>query len=471
METRVETLSPVTRKLLIDLKPEEVNEEYTSVINELKKRVKIPGFRKNKAPRHLVETRFRREIEQEIIRFVANDKYPAAVEGAEKELGKIIREEIVDFKLNPDHSVSAGFYVEILPEFDIKEMDNPTLTIPKQERNLEETAEKVLTDLQQQRAQLKPVEKEKAEKNDFVEIRLEGKNKEGKTLINNEKLELELQADGYWAPLVPDLVGMAVGEEKTFTTSYPDDERYGMLKGETVSFVAEVKQILEKTIPEINDDFAKEMGKFDTLDALKEDIRQNLTEKYEQAEKSAKQRAVLDHLLSTYEFEAPPTLAHEEARKMTENYFSQMARYGIPMEKDEDKIKAVYEQSKGEAEQRVKESLLLARFAELYKVEVEESEIDNVLEKAAAGFGENATVQQVRKIFEEQGELDNIKGMVRNDKTFDLLVGKASFEEKDMSHEGHDHSHEGHDHSHEGHDHKEKPVAISPSEPKEETEE
>lgn len=466
METRVETLSPVTRKLLIDLKPEEISEEYSSVINELKKKVKIPGFRKNKAPRHLVENRYRREIEQEIIRFVANDKYPAAVEEAGKELGKIIREEIVDFTLNPDHSVSAGFYVEILPEFDVKEMENPTLIIPKQEKNLEETAEKVLTDLQQQRAGLKPVEKEKTEKNDFVELKLEGKDKEGKTLINNDKLELELQDDGYWSPLVPELLGMSIGEEKTFTTTYPDDERYGMLKGETVSFVATVNQIMEKKIPEINDDFAKELGKFDTLDELKEDIRQNLTEKYEQAEKSAKQRAVMDHLLSTYEFEAPPTLAHEEARRMTENYFSQMARYGIPMEKDEEKIKAIYDQSKGEAEQRVKEQLLLARFAEMYKVEVEESEINNVLEKAATGSGENATVEQVRKVFEEKGELDSIRGMIRNDKTFDLLVGKASFEEKDLTPEEHGHDHAGHDHNHDA-----KPVPEESSKPKEKTEE
>ncbi len=457
METRVETLSPVTRKLFIDLKPEEVNEEYTSIISELKKRVKIPGFRKNKAPVHLVETRYRKEIEQEIIRFVANDKYPVALKETEKELGKIIREEIVDFKLNPDHSVSAGFYVEILPEFQLKEMDNPTLTIPVQEKNLEETAERVLEDLRQQHAQLKPVDKEKAEKNDFIDISLKGNDKDGKTLINNEKLEIELQDDGYFAPVVPEIIGMAVGEEKAFTITYPDDERYGMLKDETVSFTATVNQIMEKTIPELNDDFAKEMGKFDTLTELKADIRQNLTEKYEQAEKSARQRAVMDHLLKTHEFEAPPTLIHEEARKMTENYFSQMARYGIPMEKDEEKIKAIYEQSLKDAEQRVKESILLGRFAELFDVKVEDSEIDDVLKKAAAGFGKNATVKEVRKVFEEQGELDNIKGMVRNDKTFDLLVEKASFEEKDVNHEGHDHE--------------KKPVAEKPSKAKEKTEE
>ena len=176
---------------------------------------------------------------------------------------------------------------------------------------------------------------------------------------------------------------------------------------------------------------------------MKKDIRANLTEKYEQAEKGAKERAILDHLLNNHEFEVPPTLIHEEARKMTENYFSQMARYGIPMEKDEEKIKAIYDQSKTEAEQRVKESLLLGRYAEQFEVKVDDSEIDKVLEKAAAGFGENATPDQVRKVFEEQGELDNIMGMVRNDKTFDILVEKATFKEKDMSHEGHDHEDKG----------------------------
>ncbi len=467
METRVETLSPVTRKLLIDLKPEEINEEYKSVISEFKKMAKIPGFRKNKAPLHLVEARYRKEIEQEIIRFVANDKYPTAIEEAKDELGTIIREEIVDFKMNPDHSVSAGFYVELLPEFELKELDNPTLTIPRQEKNLDETTKKVLADLQQQRAQIKPIDKEQAEKNDFVELKLEGKNKEGKTLINNEALELQLADEGYFALVVPEIVGMKAGEEKSFTVNYPDDERFGMLKSETISFNANLNQIMEKTIPELNDDLAKEMGKFDTLAELEEDIRKNLVEKYEQAEKTAKQRAMMDYLLSQHDFEVPPTLVHEEARSMTENYFNQMAQYGIPMEKDEEKIKAVYEQSKIEAEQRVKEGILLGRFAEKYEVKADESEINEILEKIAAGFGEGATVEQVRKILEEKGEMENVESRIRQDKVFDLLLSKVTFEEKDMSHEGHE------AHGHEEADSKEKvePAQKKASEPKEKTEE
>ncbi len=440
METRVETLSPVTRKLIIDLKPEDVNEEYNSIVKELKKIAKIPGFRKNKAPVHLIEARYKKEIEQEILRFIVNDKYPKAVEKNRQKLGKIIREEVVNFKLDPDRSVSSEFYVEVLPEIELKELDSPTLEIPKQERgDLEETTTRVLEDLRQQRSQLKPVKKEKAEKGDFVEIKLEGKDKNAKTLINNEKLELELQDTGYWGPIIPNLIGMAPEEEKDFTVTYPDSKEFGMLAGETVSFSAKLNQILEKSIPELNDDFAKEIGKFDTLDALKEDIRKNLTEKYDQAEKSAKQRAVMDYLLKIHNFEAPPYLIHGEARKITENYFSQLAQYGIPMEQDEEKIKEIYDRSRPEAEQRVKESLILSRFAEQFKIEVEESEINEFLEKAAANFGENATVAQVRKAFEEQGEMDAIRNMIRNEKTFDLLVEKVTFTEKEMDDNGDSH--------------------------------
>ncbi len=462
METRVETLSSVTRKLLIELKPDEINEQYGSIVKEFKKIAKIPGFRKNKAPNHLVEARYRKEIDQEIIRFIANEKYPEAVETAKDKLGKIIREEIIDFKLNPDHSVSAAFYVEVLPEFELKEMDNPTLTIPKQEKKLEETVKNVLADLQQQRSELKPVEKEHAETGDFVEVKLKGIDKNGKTLVQNDDLKLELTEDGYFAPVVPEIVGMKIEEEKDFSVTYPDDEHFGMLKGETVSFSATVKQIMEKTVPELNNDFAKQIGEFETLDQLKEDIRKNLTEKYEQAEKSAKQQAVMKYLLKQHEFEVPPILIHEEARRMTENYFSEMARYGIPMEKDENKIKAVYDQSRTEAEQRVKEGILLGRFAEKYEIKAEESEISNMLEKIAAGFGKDTTVEQVRKILEEKDEMENIESRIRQDKVFDLLLSKATFQEEDSNHKKQDKKVQ---------DNNKKAAKNEPSEPTEKTEE
>ncbi|NOZ12897.1 MAG: trigger factor [Acidobacteria bacterium] len=468
METRVETLSSVTRKLVIELKPDEMNEQYGSIVKEFKKIAKIPGFRKNKAPLHLIEARYRKEIDQEIIRFIANEKYPEAVETVKDELGKIIREEIINYKMDPDHSVSAEFYVEVLPEFELKDMDTPTLTIPKQEKKPEETIKNVLADLQQQHAEIKPVDRETAEAGDFVELKLNGVDKNGNTVVQNEELKLELSEEGYFAPVVPEIIGMKIGEEKTFSVTYPEEEQFGMLKGETISYTATVNRIMEKTVPELNDDFAKKIGKFETLAELEEDIRKNLMEKYEQAERAAKQRAVMDYLLSRHEFEVPPILIHEEARKMTEDYFSQLARYGLPPEKDEEKIRAVYEQNRTEAEQRVKEGILLGRFAEKYEVKADEAEINNTLAKIAAGFGGDVPVEKVRKVLEEKDEMENIESKIRQDKVFDILLSNAAFEEKEMSKEN-----SGDDTADEKTAEKtnKKTAAETASEPKEKTEE
>lgn len=429
MEARVEQVSPVVKKMMIQLKPDEVREPYEQALHNLKRSANIPGFRKGKAPTRVVESRYKREIEGEVLRFVAHDTYPEAVKQHQEDLGTVIFEEMTRFEFNADRSVETEFYMEILPEFDLQPIEGETLEIPASTHDLERDTEMVLKDIQKQMIRYKPIERTTAEANDFVEVSVKGTDDEDNPVVDNENLSIQLEASGQWELLVPELIGMNLGEEKTCEIHYPEEDRFAALKGRKVTFQVKLNQLNEQVIPEINDELAREMGQFDTLEDLKNDIRKNLTQKYEQADRGHRQRAVMTALTDKHSFDVPPSMIDREARQLTDSYFRQLAQYGIPMETDEERIRAVYESQKEEAERRVRESLILTRFAEEKKVDVSDKEVDEILEKYASGFGEDATVETMRKLFAERGELDNIHSMVRQDKTFDLLIDSVTFKE------------------------------------------
>jgi len=436
MEATVEQVSPVIKKMTIELPAEETRKPYEQALNNLKRTANIPGFRRGKAPTRVVESRYRRELEGEVLRYVARDTYPQAVREKSEELGAVIFEEMTHFEFRDDRSVETQFYIENLPEFELTEIDGETLEIPEQNHDLEKDLEMVLKDIQQQMARFKPIERELAEEQDYAEVAILGTTVSGEEIINNDSMTIKLVPEGQWELLVPELIGMKQSEERTVQVTFPEEDRFGKLKGMTITYTVTLNQLSERVVPEMDDELAREMGQFDTLDALKADIRTNLKQKYDQADRGHRQRAVMAALLDRHEFDVPPSLVDREARQLTESYFRQLAQYGIPMERDEEKIRAIYERQKDEAVQRVRESLVLTRFADEKNVDVTESDLNEVLEKYAAGFGEKATADTVRKLFEERGELDNIRSMVRQDKTFDLLIGSVSFKETAASDDG-----------------------------------
>ncbi len=431
MEATIEQVSPVIRKMKLALDAADVKPRYDATVKDLVRTASIPGFRKGKAPARVVQTRYKKDIEGEILRFVAHEKFPEAVKTHTKELGSVIFEEMTRFEVNPDLTVETEFYLESLPEFELKKIENVELDIPRTSQDLETDQEKVLHDLQQQAARLKPIDRMEPAEGDYAEVAITGRIPDGETVMEHESLDLHLTTDGYWSPVVPHILKMKSGEEASFSAEYPDEDRFAALKGKTVEIQARLNQLKERVVPELDDDFARELGQFDTMDALKADIRKNLEEKYQQAKRSTRQRALLDHMLESHEFDVPPSLVQREARQLTESYFRQLAQYGIPMEQDEERIRMVFEQQKPEAERRVRESLLLTKYAEDLDVTASESEVDEVLEKYAAGFGPEANVKTLRKAFEERGELDNIRSMIRQDKTFDQLLSQVTFNETD----------------------------------------
>jgi len=433
METKVEAVNSVVKKLMIKLAPEEVETPYQQAVRELKRTASVPGFRKGKAPEKLIRARFHKELEGEMIRFVSRQTYPEAVRKHAEELGPVIFENMVDFRLQPNLSLETEFYLENLPVFDIQSLEGVKLTVPAVNKDLDEQAENVLNDLRERMARFKPVEKETAELEDYVELKLKGTDADGNTVVDNDNLDLQLKETGYFGPVAPHVIGMKPGEEKTVTVTYPDADDFGNLKGKEIRFDVTLLQIKEREVPAADDNFARELGQFDTLEELKADIRQNLEKRYQQQARNVRERTVMEHLRTVHEFEVPPSLVHEEARSLTEAYFQQMAQYGIPFEQDDDTIRAVFEQQQEEAERRVRESILLSRIADEQNIQPEDDDIDNILQDYLTEQRMDMPLDALRKGLEERGELDRIRSIARQRKTFDYLLSQVTFEETEES--------------------------------------
>jgi len=431
MKTKVESVSDVVKKVFVDYTTKEVAPHYEKIMKDFKNTVSIPGFRKGKVPVSVIEKRFKQEIMGELIREITKDSYEDILKKNKDKLGKVLFEEIFEFDLQPDKSIKLGLYLEVAPNLELTNIEELEAEIPEIKEDLDEGVENALKELQTKNIKFKPSRRKVCKKNDIVDVSLKAVDENDNVIKNEDNIELELGTTGYLEKIAKHFVGVKTGEDANkFEVTFEDNPEYGEFKGKKVTFTIAIKVIKDKVVAPLDDDFAKEMGSFDTLDDLKADIKANLEKRMKDIEKSEKQKAIVDKLINTYEFDAPPHLATEETKKMVQDYFNQLSQYGIKPETDQEKIEAIYKQYEESAKKRVKTSIILGQIAEANKVEALDSDIDSEIAKMAAAYGDTVDAEMLKKMLEERGEMSNMKNYILQEKTFDLLLAKANFSVK-----------------------------------------
>jgi trigger factor len=431
MKTKVESISDVVKKIYVDYDAKEVKPFYDKIIKDFKNTVSIPGFRKGKVPVPVIEKRFKKEILGELIRDLTKDTYEDILNRNKDEIGNVLFEEIFEFDLKPDKTVKMGLYLEVAPKLDLKDAAKLEVEISKIDNDVDKGVEEALKELQNKNAKFKPSRRKVCKEGDFVEVNLKAVDENGEQIMENKALDLELKKEGYWEKVAEKLIGAKVGEEpKEFEIEFEDEGKYGVFKGKKAKFTVSVNSIKEKEIAPLDDEFAKDMGEFDTLEELKTDIRKNLEKRFADIEKSEKQKAIVEKLLSEYEFNAPPSLAAEETKRMVQDYFNQLAQYGIKPDTDKEKVEAIYKQYEEAAKKRVKTSIILGKIAEAENLEVTEKDIDNEIKKMVEAYGNTVEPAALREMLENRGELSNMKNFILQEKTFDFLLKNIKFKTK-----------------------------------------
>jgi trigger factor len=422
MKVSAEPVENSQATLNIEMEPAEIEEYKEKAYNRLVKRVSVPGFRKGKAPRDVLERHIGKDaLFKEALEDLIPETYKQALE--EQKLEPIAQPQ---FELVQTEPLIFKAIVPLKPT--IKLGDYTTIKVESKPVEIEEKdIEATIEQIRHQQAILSPVDRQ-VQFDDIVTIDVGGE-REGesfpirKDVVYEVTREARLPLPGF----AEKLEGMSKGEEKSFVLSYPQDYEMQELAGKEHAFKVTVTEVKEKTLPEVDDDFAKTLGKED-MASLREQVASNLKARAEERARVELEQKAVDAAVELSEVEYPPALVEreidrllsEESRQFTEG-ITGLENYLKTINKTMD---AHREELRPMASRRVVRSLVLGKIAETEKIEVDESEIDAEIEKMLKDAGKEA--EEMRQFFSLPQARESLKQFLIGRKTVEQLVQIAT---------------------------------------------
>jgi trigger factor len=386
MQVTVEDISSVKKVLHIEIPVEKITSELDKAYNTLKKTAKIKGFRQGKAPRSVLERLYKKDVHADVTSSLIQDSFFKALK--EKSLEPIGNPQIDPPDLSPDAPYCYDATIEIKPKLgpiDFKgiELKKTVYTVT------DEMVDNQLKMLQSNLAQKKPLEEARAAVDgDFLVIDYEGF-KDGSPFDETGKTEnhtLKLGAGTIHADFDKALAGMNTGEDKEFSVVFPEDYHNAKLAGQEIGFKVEVKEILEEELPDIDDEFAKKLGTFESLEALKTSIRENLVEGYEKrTEQEINEQAFAD-LIGKVEFEVPQVLVDFELENIVADAERSFSYHNTSFEEAGVTKESLMEKYRDTADKQARRHLILGGIIEQEQIKLSDDELDEGLREMAAAY-------------------------------------------------------------------------------------
>jgi trigger factor len=422
MEVTKEKLEANKVELKIEVEPDKVNDALEQAYKKVVKEVEIPGFRKGKVPRKVLEARYGEEVlHKDALDIVISQGYREAVEEIDDE--PIDQPEIDDFYIAQDEPATFTATVEVKPEVELGEYTG--LDIEKEEVEVtEEDIKDRIDHTRDHHSQLVNVDRATVEDGDYVIIDFEGKI-DGETFEggSGEEYSLEIGSGSFIPGFEEQLIGVDVGEETEVEVTFPEDYNAEDLAGQDAVFTVDVKEIKEKQKPELDDDFASEASDYDTMEDWKENIREEIKEQKEQEVLQDYEDGLVGAIADKSEVELPETMVDSELDRMYQQLSQNISQQGLEVEDylnymgmDEDSWRGDNQEM---AQKRVKNNLVLETIADAEEIEVPEEKVDEQLEEIAEQNDQD--VEQIKAFLQMQGQLDELRENLRLEKTLDYL--------------------------------------------------
>lgn len=408
------------REIELEIPAENVQKTTEKIARDLARVARIPGFRPGKAPVTLIRRRFAAEIKGEVLESLVPEFLEQALN--EKKLSPVTRPEVdkVDFTEAGPLKFRATF--EVLPEFELGDYKNLEIEVEDLAAGDAEV-DKTLEEMRERAATYVPVEGRTAKDGDFVQVKIMGTPAGGGDPIRADNVQCHIGAEETLEAFNENLRGAAPGETRRFETKYPDDYPDEKLKGKAYNYAVEVKAIKEKKLPELNDDFVKEIGEAaagaTTLEELRGKIRERLAAAREEHQQSQAHERILDELVKRHDFPVPEALIEHQMDARLERMVRTLAAQGVdPRAVNVDWV-AMRQRQRERAERDVKAEILIDRIATAENVEVSDEELEKEFARLAERSGESAAV--IRARLTKEGALDRMKSKLRSDKAIDSL--------------------------------------------------
>jgi trigger factor len=419
MKTEFTDVSATQKTITIEIPVDIVDAEINRVAKGYTKQARIPGFRPGKVPTNLVKQRFK----EQILHDVAHGLIPRAVDEALQERGiePVDTPNIKDVALEEGQPLKFTANIETVPPFDVGDLSTIEATRHAHDVN-DEAVEKTLQNLRQRGAKFEPVEARAVEDGDTVVLDIERKDAEGKP-DRHEDVSLELGSPANPPGFDAQLLGLNIGETKSFTIRFPEDYAVKEMANTDVDYTVTVKDIRRKVLPELDDEFAKDLGAFESLAALRDRVRDDLQQESEEHARQHLRTDVLKQLSDRVTFDLPPSLVEREMDRRIEEFASRLMQQNVDPRQAGIDWGQFRESQRDPARASVASALALDEIARREGLTVSAEDVDKEIERFAVRAGR--TPAALRAQLEKEGSVARLATGLRREKAVDLVLSRA----------------------------------------------
>lgn len=412
MKFNIETVSEKSKLIKVEIPHERVQKEFEKLYSELAQNAVIPGFRKGKIPREMLKLRLGEDIANQIGFDLIRETLPDILKSLEDVI--VGMPEVAEWKIDENQAFQFEASVEILPPMDLKEYKG--IEVPKKSLEIsDDEIQESLERIREGQATYEVVRDRPAELNDRIYGRITLKDDDEPVPgWTNRHLEVNIGENTFFpgSGMEEKMIGAEIEKEHTFTMDFaPDYSYYKDLAGKSITATLALTEIKIKTLPDINDDLARDMG-LETKDELMEMVRKNIEQERNQRIDHEFESAIIEKIINANSVEVPDALVDQESEIFVDSYFSQGAM-------DEKTREMFISQMKPAAKFRVQERLILSRIAELEQIETTEEELENTFKEMAEQ--QKKTLEAIRSEWEEEKAVDNLKRDLARKKAMDWL--------------------------------------------------
>ena len=431
MNVTVENLAPCKKLVRIEVESQKVDEAFEDMLKNYQRQARLPGFRPGKAPKAMVEKRYESDISDEVKKKLIPDAYREAVK--EQKLEVVGYPDIEEIQFGKGQALQFAATVETAPVFEMPEYKS--LPAKREKGDVtDEDVRKAIDLLRERQTGFQTVARELKE-GDVAVVNYTGTS-EGKPLTEiaptakglteQKNFWVNIDKSSFILGFAEQLVGAKAGDKRTVTVDFPADFVTPELQGKKAVYDVEVVEVKEKTLPELNDEFARAYGA-ENLEKLREGVRTDLTNELKYKKERSVREQIVKGLLDRVTCELPESSVVHETRNIVYNIVTENQKRGISKEMIDQQKNEIYLSANSTAKERVKASFLFQKIAEKESIKVEQTEVLQRIQQLAANY--QMSPDKFIKELQKRNGIPEIYEQLQNEKVIDLLVQNAAVEE------------------------------------------
>jgi trigger factor len=425
---QIEDLSEVKKKITFEVPEERVLNMIDSQYRDLKKTVQIKGFRKGKVPLNILRSYFREKVEADAARQIIEETFQPGLDEQKIEPVAVISIEPETLEAGKPFKYTAE--IEVPPPVDAK--DYSGLALKKYIRKVDEKdVDERIQRLRERNARLVPIADSRGvSKGDHLVVDVTAESEGSKiAALTVTDYHMELGRDFYLPDFDSNLEGMKPEEKKSFTLDLPDNFPRKALAGKIATFEVTLKEAKERVLPELDDDFAKDLGEFETVEALKEEIRKDLAQSLENQTKKEIENQIIDQLVEKNVFEVSVAMVENQVDNFLNQSMQSLVMRGIDPKRLPAPTEAQRSQVKPAAIRAVKAGLILKAISEKENIEVSDEELDTAISERAEQMG--MTQDYLKDQLEQNKMLEDVRASVLQEKVYKFIQDNARITEEE----------------------------------------